>query len=119
MQISGVVEKGRTRGKALGFPTANIVLNTQIGQGIYISQVQLKDRELEAVTFIGAAETFGEKEVKAEIYILDFDEDIYGKEIKVQILKKIRDVEKFGSKEELIKKMKEDERITREYFRGN
>lgn len=72
--------------------------------------------ELPALVFIGAAETFGEKDRKAEIYILDFDEDIYGQEVEVEIIKKIRENQKFDSKEALVEQMKEDERLAREYF---
>lgn len=116
MKISGTVKYGKNRGKALGFPTANVVLDKNVEQGIYISIVQLDDKTYKALTFIGAAETFDEKEFKAEVYILDFNEDIYGKEINVELLKKIRDVKKFSSPEELKEKMKEDEKTAREYF---
>src|SRR5579872_6356310 len=112
--VLGKVIKGNNRGKLLGFPTANVKLEKEIPQGIYVSQVEVhgsrftvhdKYKVFHALTFIGNAKTFGEKEVFAETYILDFSEDIYGKEIKVQLLHKIRENQKFTTENELIKQM--------------
>lgn len=76
--------------------------------GIYAGYVLVDDRTLEAAIFIGPAETFGETMVQAEAYILDFDEDIYGKEIKIQCIQKTRDHKKFASSEELVAAITQD-----------
>jgi len=114
--ISGIVEKGHQRGKALGFPTANIALTTHIASGIYISQTKRGNDIHPSLTFIGEAKTFGEILYQSETYLLDFDEIIYGEFLEIQSLEKIRDNEKFVSVALLVEKMKEDEKVAREFF---
>jgi riboflavin kinase / FMN adenylyltransferase len=135
LTISGQVIHGKKRGKALGYPTANFVLTEHVEEGIYVSEARIgsiRDKGeigeigssgglgewkwLPSVTFVGAAETFGEHDVKVETYILDFDEDIYGKKLNVKLIKKIRDNEKFVSVEELVSQIGCDIDITRKYF---
>lgn len=113
----GKVKKHNQRGKKLGFPTANVNINKNIPEGIYISKVKLQGLWYKSLTFIGQAKTFGEIRFHAETYILDFKKDIYGKWISVKLLKKIRDNKKFNSAKELIEQMKRDEKKAREYFR--
>jgi|SRR3989344_4109818 len=72
---------------------------------------------LPSLIFIGAAETFGETEKKVEAHILDWHGDLYGKNLEVQIIKKIRDNKKFSSKESLIEQMKKDETNAKQYFK--
>jgi riboflavin kinase/FMN adenylyltransferase len=110
------VREGKKRGRLLGFPTANVRLHKKIPEGIYVSEVVLASRKYMAATFIGSAKTFNETDYKAESYMLDFDEDIYGKWIKVRLFKKIRGNEKFVSEALLIKKMEEDVLATRNFF---
>ena len=62
------------------------------------------------------AKTFGEEDYKLESYILDFDRDIYGKEVKVELYKKLRDNEKYENERELIEQIKKDVVNTRNYF---
>lgn len=115
-KIWGKVRKHNQRGKKLGFPTANINLTKKIPEGIYISKTKISRKEYKSVTFIGTAKTFNEKKFHAETYILDFNKDIYGKWITVEILKKIRGNKKFKSVKVLIEQMKKDEKVTRKYF---
>ncbi len=117
-RITGVVQNGAKRGKAMGFPTANVFLIKKIPEGIYASQVIVRDKIYQAATFIGAAKTFGEKEHKAESYILDFDSDIYGEHVTIHLFKKLRENEKFISENVLVEQMKKDVLDTREFFRG-
>lgn len=117
MQIKGKVLEGKKRGKTLGFPTANVRLDINASQGIYISQTEFEDKVFESVTFIGNAKTFGEKEIFAETYILNFDRDIYNKEIVVHLLKKIRENEKFETVDSLITQIKKDVEETENYFK--
>lgn len=112
----GKVRKNKQRGKKLGFPTANINLTKNIPEGIYVSYAKIGIFIYPALTFIGTAKTFNEKTFHAETYILDFKQDIYGKWISVNLLRKIRDNKKFDSAEELIKQMKKDEVVAREYL---
>lgn len=112
----GKVRKHNQRGKKLGFPTANINLRKKIPEGIYTSKTKIKKIVYNSLTFIGQAKTFDEKKVWAENYILDFNQNIYGKWISVKLLKKIRSNQKFHSAAELVKQMKKDEQIARKYF---
>lgn len=114
--IHGTVKEGNKRGKALGFPTANVTFEAEIPQGIYISELVLNAIPYPAVTFIGNAKTFDEKEVLSETYILDFNQDLYGKTVQVCLFKKIRENMKFESVEKLIAQMAQDEKVAREYF---
>lgn len=125
-KLWGKVRTHNKRGKKLGFPTANISLHKNIPEGIYISKIRVggkrykqslkKLRFFKSVTFIGVAKTFSEKKSSAETYILDFRQNIYGKWISVELIKKIRENKKFNSVDELIKQMKEDEKDARKYF---
>ena len=115
----GKVRKHNQRGKKLGFPTANTNLTQKIPDGIYISKTKIQDRQYPSLTFVGEAKTFNEKRFHAETYILDFNQDIYGKWISVKLLKKIRDNKKFNSAEELIEQMKKDEQEARKYFKNH
>lgn len=114
--FSGKVKKNLQRGRDLGFPTANIDVHPDTQEGIFIGMVQIESKDFPALIFVGSPLTFEEYDKKAEIYILDFKEDIYKKELNMTCLKKIRDNMKFESKEALICQMKEDERQAREYF---
>lgn len=112
----GKVKKGKGRGKNLGFSTANIALHKNIPEGVYASRVTIADNVYPASTFIGSAKTFGEKEYKAESYILDFDKNIYGKWITIRLFKKLRGNKKFDSQQTLIKNMEQDVLATRKFF---
>lgn len=114
--IWGKVKKGAQRGKSLGFPTANIALHKNIAEGIYISQVKVNGKSSPALTFIGHANTFGEKKVLAETYFLRLSIDIYGKWISIKLLKKIRKNQKFKSAKELVVQMKKDKIEAEKYF---
>lgn len=118
-KISGVVVRGENRGKELGFPTANISLDGKFDEGIYVSYSYIDGEKLPSLTFIGAAVTFGEEKIQAETYILDYSKSLYGSQMEIELLEKIRDNKKFDSKEELIKQMKEDRKMAFEYFKKN
>lgn len=112
----GKVRKHNQRGRKLGFPTANINLTKNIPEGIYVSRTRIGSSTYPALTFIGTARTFSEKSFHAETYILDFDQNIYGKWISTKLLKKIRGNEKFNSVGELIDQMKKDEVVARIFW---
>ena len=116
MKFWGKVRRYNQRGKKLGFPTANINLRKNIPEGIYISKTKLENKSYPSLTFIGTAKTFNEKNIHAESFILDFNKNIYGKWISVELLKRIRSNKKFDTVENLIKQMKKDELLARKYF---
>lgn len=115
-EYQGVVKRGKSRGKVLGFPTANISLSKDISEGIYLSYIKVGGNDYPSLTFIGAAKTFNATEVFSETYILDFDQDIYGLQVNVRLIKKIRDNKKFASSEDLIEQIRKDESAARSYF---
>lgn len=117
IKLRGKVKKGNSRGKALGYPTANINLFKDVPQGIYISKTKVNGKEYNSLTFIGNATTFNETKIKAETYILDFDSDIYGKFISISLLKKIRGNIKFKSEKELVEQMNKDLKAAKNYFK--
>ncbi|MGB4966091.1 MAG: riboflavin kinase [Microgenomates group bacterium] len=114
--ITGKVIEGKKRGRLLGFPTINVKLDQEVESGIYASYVYVDDERLLAATFIGEAKTFGEEDYKLESYILDFDRDIYGETVRVELYKKLRDNEKYSNSGDLIAKIKEDVQQTIYFF---
>jgi len=109
--LSGVVVVGDQRGRTLGFPTANIEVDPQIllpGDGIYASWAIIDGKRHQAATSIGIRPTFGLSQRLVEVFILDFSEDLYGKTVGVEFIKKVRDQEKFDGLDELIKQINQD-----------
>jgi len=116
--FSGIVVKGDQRGRLLGFPTANIELEDKNkllpALGIYAVEFIMDDEKFSGVMSIGKRPTFyNEGKITTEVYILDFDADIYGKFVSVNVVERIRGEERFSSAEELIKQMKKDTEIGR------
>ncbi len=114
--IKGNVIDGKKRGKDFGFPTANLKPEITLPEGVFVSETIVAKNVYKSVTFIGAARTFNESDIIVETYIIDFSQDIYGLEIEVNLLKKIRDNVRFNNKEDLIAQMKKDEAETVRFF---
>ena len=107
--ISGKVIRGKSKGKELGFPTVNIELTDKIDSGVYAGSVKIGDKDYKAGVFVNNEGTL------LEAHIIGFSGDLYGKEIEVEIGKKIREVIKFESDEELKKQIGKDiNKIARE-----
>jgi riboflavin kinase/FMN adenylyltransferase len=121
--LSGKIIRGAERGRTLGFPTANIDYPTQKAtppNGIYAGWAHLGNEKFMAATNIGFNPTFTpERQTPSlEAYLLDFDRDIYGQEVKLEFVSRIRDELKFNSVEPLIDKIHEDVKKTRELLAG-
>jgi riboflavin kinase/FMN adenylyltransferase len=119
-QIRGSVITGRNRGgKLLGFPTANIQLYDELcpKKGIYAVTVELDGRLLLGVANIGYSPTFDDHIFTVEVHILDFDDDIYDKKIKVNFLQRIRDEIKFESIDALSAQIHKDIAVARGLFK--
>jgi riboflavin kinase/FMN adenylyltransferase len=108
--ISGTVIPGKSRGTALGIPTANIKPEKELipAEGVYAVIVQLEDNRYRGVLNIGFNPTFSDNERSIEVYILDFSENIYGKSVKVFFIDRIRDEVKFDTPEQLVGQIKQD-----------
>ena len=116
-EIEGTVIKGHSRGKKLGFPTANISSKNEIiPQGIFFSYVCFQGQIFPSLTNIGTSPTFGPSKTQIESYIIDFNESLYGQTQKIHLLKKFRNEIKFNSSEPLIEQLKKDLAAAKSFF---
>jgi len=113
-QLRGPVVAGDRRGRTLGFPTANLVPDEALvcpGHGIYAARTP----EACAAVSIGVRPTFGTgRALLVEAYLLDWDRDLYGQELRIDFLARLRGERRFDSPEALIEQMQIDVQQTRE-----
>ena len=110
-QLKGQVSKGRDRGgKLLGFPTANINIYDELcpKAGVYAVTVQYDDATYQGVANIGFSPTFDDHKFTIEIHLLDFNQNIYEKNIKVNFIERLRSEKKFNNIEELSAQIRKD-----------
>lgn len=115
--IRGKVVSGFHRGQKIGFPTANVlnVSAKNLHRGVYSTFVYVKGTKWKGATNVGLHPTFGEdSDVKVETHLLDFNENLYGEEIRVEFLKFIRPEVKFMDIESLKSQIEKDIKIVRE-----
>ena len=108
--VSKVVH-GDKRGRKLGFPTANLEIGNHramLPNGAYAVNVKFEDKNYCGITNIGDNPTFNVHDRRLEVYINDFNKNIYGQEISVSFLEKLRDEQKFDSVEELVAQLRQD-----------
>lgn len=110
--ISGEVVHGDKIGRTLGFPTANLKvdpLKIIPAHGVYSVHVFVDEQKYLGLLSIGVRATVtNSQELRVEVNILDFNQDIYGKKIRLEILDKIRNEKKFNGLDELIEAMNQD-----------
>ncbi|MGX5817498.1 bifunctional riboflavin kinase/FAD synthetase [Chitinophaga lutea] len=110
--LNGAVVHGDKMGRQLGFPTANIGLSDPRklvpAQGVYAVTVEVAGKRHKGALNIGTRPTFNGTELRIEVFILDFNEDIYGQPIRVDFLTYIRADRKFDSIEALVEQMHDD-----------
>ena len=114
--ILGTVVAGRQLGRTLGVPTANICLAEELicpKLGVYATQAVVDGVVYPAVTNIGSRPTVGGHQVRAESWLLDFDGDLYGKEMQLRFAAYLRPEEKFPSLEDLVAEIRKDAEKTR------
>lgn len=123
--IEGIVVKGNQIGRELGFPTANI----QVGDpfkliplyGIYAVEVSLLEKEGETQRYpgmmsIGIRPTINDNRETLEVNLFDFNQDLYGKKLRIHFRKYFRPEIKFGNLQQLKEKIREDENLIRKWF---
>lgn len=99
---------GKGRGRKLGFPTVNLdAIDLDIGHGVYLVNIYVKDKKYKGLLHFGYKETFHE-EPSIEVFIKNFVTNIYKGKIKVEIVMRIREVKKFKNGEDLRKQIKKD-----------
>ncbi|MCK7589282.1 bifunctional riboflavin kinase/FAD synthetase [Subsaxibacter sp. CAU 1640] len=110
--INGIVVKGKGLGKKIGFPTANIEVIEDYKlipkDGVYAIKSNLNDEPLLGMMNIGNNPTVGGSNKTIEVNFFDFDEDIYGKSLKIEFISRLRDEQKFESVELLQDQLKKD-----------
>lgn len=118
--ISGEVIKGKAIGRTIQYPTANLKLKESYKlvpkNGVYVVQSLIKGKRIFGITSIGTNPTVGGKEKTIETHFLNFNEDLYGKEITIEFLKFIRDEETFDSVEILRQEIIKDEKFAKQYL---
>lgn len=116
--IDGRVIKGKSRGKVIGFPTANIQTENEITPpGVFITKVRVGSRDLPSLTNIGHCPTFEQQETNIESYIINFNRNLYGNKIRIHFLDKIREEMKFATSQDLSLQIKKDIETAKAYFR--
>jgi len=118
-QLEGRVIFGHHRGKKLGFATANLSWSKEplVPKGVYVARVFYNQRLYPAVVNIGFNPTFGDKKLNIEAHLLDFKGELYGKRLKISLLKFLRAEEKFERIEDLVVQIKKDIKRARAYLR--
>ena len=115
--LTGTVVHGERRGSTLGFPTANLEVEptTMVPEnGIYATWATIDGQRYPSATNVGVRPTFGSGPKLVEVFIMDFDQDIYGKALNVEFVERQREELAFGSVDELVRQMKLDVEQARE-----
>jgi len=109
-RVSGKVTGGAKRGTGLGFPTANVALapGTALAHGIYAVRVHVGAARYEAAAYLGTRPTFDDGAPVLEVFLFDFDGDLYGRDIDVEFIDFIRQDLRFAGAEALKVQMAQD-----------
>lgn len=115
---TGIVKKGKMLGRRLGFPTANIEIieNSCLKNGVYFTNTYIEGKMYNSVSNVGYNPTVGNNKRNLETFVFNFNEELYGKEIRVEFLKFVRDERKFDSVEKLKNQVLKDINSAVEYF---
>ena len=112
--LRGEVVRGNSDGKKLGFPTANIKINETFklipANGVYVGFVNMNKENYKCMINIGNRPTFKNADWAIEVHLLDFDGDLYGQNLEIEFITKLRNERKFDSPEILSAQLKEDKK---------
>lgn len=119
--ISGKVVHGAKKGRTIGFPTANLLLKRHRSpvQGVYAVTVQIGSQQFSGVANVGNRPTVDGEKPQLEVHIFDFDQNLYGQFIEVDLHHKIRQERKFASFEALKSQIQQDAWQAREWLQNN
>jgi riboflavin kinase/FMN adenylyltransferase len=120
--LSAKVISANKRGQVLGFPTAN--LDIKLGQalpgnGVYATITSVDGTHIASATNIGTRPTFGESKKTVETHLLSYEGNLYGKELKVRFIEKLRNEKRFASSQELKAQIEKDVKRVRAIVKGN
>jgi riboflavin kinase/FMN adenylyltransferase len=102
--LQGEVTTGAGRGAGLGFPTANLAVDPKKAlppEGVYVTWAHLDGQPHRSMTNIGRRLTFGESELTIEVLLVDYQDNLYGRELKIDIVERLRDEKRFDTVDEL------------------
>lgn len=120
--VRGVVVKGEGRGRQLGFPTANLKVGNaeklMPPSGIYAVRGVLRSGTLPGALHLGPRPTFQGSPPTVELHLMDFDADLYGEEVRVDFVERLRDVRPFDNVAALVDQMREDVEEARRVLDG-
>lgn len=115
--ISGIVVPGARRGRALGFPTLNVASLSPRKllppDGVYAVRVQTPQGAFDGMMSLGPKPTFGDNERSIEAYLFDAEGDFYGQRVRVDVVKRLRDIRTFDSPAALVAEIRRDETAAR------
>lgn len=115
--LDGTVVPGKGRGRGIGFPTANVDTLNELrpGAGVYAVRARIAGERAwrGGAANIGVKPTFGGGEVTIEVHLLDYQGDLYGKELRVQFLERLRAEQRFNSVSELVSQIRRDAEAAR------
>jgi riboflavin kinase/FMN adenylyltransferase len=116
--VGGEVVVGNRIGRSIGFPTVNILMDEEMAapsHGVYVTNCHLGGHTFAGVTNVGVRPTIGDEKKSIETHLFDFSSDLYGKTIRVEFLKKLRDERRFPGMGELAAQIRRDSTAAAEY----
>jgi riboflavin kinase/FMN adenylyltransferase len=119
--LAGEVVQGARRGHQLGIPTANLAVRPEQAvpaDGVYAVYAILGEERYPGVANVGVRPSFDNGERIVETHILDFDEDIYGVDLVVEFVERLRDERRFDNVDELVSQIHRDIKQTRHSLSG-
>lgn len=107
--ISGTVMKGVLMGRKMGFPTINVAFDsTDLPFGVYVARVYTSEGVYKGALHYGPRKIMSLMEPSLEVHLLDFSGDLYGQEVKIEVLEKIRDTKDFDDMDSLKRQIRYD-----------
>jgi riboflavin kinase/FMN adenylyltransferase len=109
-RLRGTVGTGQRRGQTIGFPTANLERTQTVvpGDGVYAVRVHVRGQSWPGAANVGPNPTFGEQVRKVEVHLIGFKGDLYGQELAVDFLDRLRDTRPFPGVEQLVAQLRSD-----------
>ena len=118
--LKGKIVHGKALGRTVGMPTANLEISEGVfpESGVYVTRIRIGEEILESVTNIGMRPSVDcEKYTTVETHILNFDRDIYGEDVTLEVIKFLRPIQKFDNLKEVQEQVRKDILRTKQYLK--